>query len=54
MIFRDAVIAEPTTETDGVTTSEINYCFDPAHLQTVDIDTGQPGESVIQPDQVRR
>lgn len=54
VIFRDAVIAEPTTDTDGVTTSEINYCFDPAHLQTVDIDTGQPGESVIQPDQTMK
>ena len=54
VIFRDAVIAEPTTDTDGVTTSEINYCFDPTHLQTVDIDTGQPGESVIQPDQTMK
>ncbi len=54
VIFRDAVIAEPTTDTDGVTTSEINYCFDPAHLQTVDFDTGQPGESVIQPDQTMK
>lgn len=54
VIFRDAVIAEPTTDTDGVTTSEINFCFDPAHLQTVDIDTGQPGESVIQPDQTMK
>lgn len=54
VIFRDAVISEPTTNTDGVTTAEINYCFDPAHLQTVDIDTGQPGENVIQPDQTMK
>ena len=54
VVFRDAVISEPTTNTDGVTTSEINYCFDPANLQTVDVDTGQPGENVIQPDQTMK
>ena len=52
--FRDAVIAEPVTNTDGVTTSEVNYCFDPAHLQTLDIDTGQPGENAIRPDQTMK
>lgn len=54
VVFRNAVISEPTTNADGVTTAEVNYCFDPKDLRTVDATTGEPGESVIQPDQTMK
>lgn len=55
LVLRDAEISEPEANTDGVMTSAVNYCFDPAHLQTVDIDTGeQGGENALQPDQTMK
>lgn len=52
--FRDAVISEPVTNADGVTTAEVNYCFDPEHLRTVDVTTGEPGENAIKPEQTMK
>ena len=54
LILRDAVISEPVTNADGVTTAEVNYCFDPRHLQIVDATTGEPAANAIKPDQTMK
>lgn len=53
IIYRDAVISEPTTNADGVTIATVTHCLDPRHMLLVDIDTGKPGspDVALQPDQ---
>lgn len=55
LIMRDTQISEPAANADGVMTSEVSYCFDPTHLRTVDVATGeQGGENAIRPDQTMK
>jgi len=42
-IFRDVKISEPKKNGDGVVTSTVTYCSDPAQLETKDAD-GNPVE----------
>ncbi|HMR13800.1 MAG TPA: hypothetical protein PKE42_08720 [Arachnia sp.] len=41
-IFRDVVIDEPKTNSDGARHSVVSYCEDPSHLDLVNTSTGDP------------
>lgn len=41
-IYRDAEISVPSKNADGVTVSVVRYCYDPAQVKMVYVESGKP------------
>lgn len=41
-IYRDVVIGKPKTDSDGVRSAVVTFCFDPTQLDLIDTKTGDP------------